>query len=150
MIRRPPRSTRTDTLFPYTTLFRSYRRNRGMGEVSGRPRRKGRKTADRPFRTPDRDRCRGVESPRAFPHWLQGVKAPRLYVAETGPMMTFLLVVHILLALALIGVILMQRSEGGSLGIGGGGGGFMSARGQANLLTRATAVPPPLFICPRP
>src|SRR3546814_8008397 len=82
MIRRPPRSTRTDTLFPYTTLFRSYRRNRGMGEVSGRPRRKGRKTADRPFRTPDRDRCRGVESPRAFPHWLQGVKAPRLYVAE--------------------------------------------------------------------
>ena len=62
-------------------------------------------------------------------------------------MMTFLLVVHILLALALIGVILMQRSEGGALGIGGGGGGFMSARGQANLLTRATAVLATLFIC---
>jgi preprotein translocase subunit SecG len=62
-------------------------------------------------------------------------------------MMTFLLVVHILLALALIGVILMQRSEGGALGIGGGGGGFMSARGQANLLTRATAILATLFIC---
>lgn len=60
-------------------------------------------------------------------------------------MMTFLIVVHILLALALIGVILMQRSEGGALGIGGGGG-FMTARGQANLLTRATAILAALFI----
>ncbi|WP_298721205.1 preprotein translocase subunit SecG [uncultured Ferrovibrio sp.] len=60
-------------------------------------------------------------------------------------MMTFLLVVHILLALALIGVILMQRSEGGALGIGGGGG-FMTARGQANLLTRSTAILAALFI----
>ncbi|WP_370155174.1 preprotein translocase subunit SecG [Ferrovibrio sp.] len=62
-------------------------------------------------------------------------------------MMTFLLVVHILLALALIGVILVQRSEGGALGIGGGGGGFMSARGTANLLTRTTAILAALFIC---
>jgi protein translocase SecG subunit len=54
-------------------------------------------------------------------------------------MMTLLLVVHILLALALTGVILVQRSEGGALGIGGGGG-FMTARGQANLLTRTTAI----------
>ena len=62
-------------------------------------------------------------------------------------MTTFLLVVHILLALALIGVILMQRSEGGALGIGGGGGGgFMTARGQANLLTRTTAILATLFI----
>lgn len=61
-------------------------------------------------------------------------------------MMTFLLVVHILLALALIGVILMQRSEGGGLGMGGGGGGFMTARGQANLLTRTTAILATLFI----
>lgn len=60
-------------------------------------------------------------------------------------MMTFLIVVHLLLALALIGVILMQRSEGGALGIGGGGG-FMTARGQANLLTRTTAVLAALFI----
>ncbi len=62
-------------------------------------------------------------------------------------MMTFLLVVHILLALALIGVILVQRSEGGALGMGGGGGGFMTARGQANLLTRTTAILAILFIC---
>ncbi len=60
-------------------------------------------------------------------------------------MMTFLLVVHILLALALIGVILVQRSEGGALGMGGGGGGFMTARGSANLLTRTTAILAVLF-----
>lgn len=59
-------------------------------------------------------------------------------------MMTVLLVVHILLALALTGVILVQRSEGGALGIGGGGG-FMTARGQANLLTRTTAILAVLF-----
>ncbi len=62
-------------------------------------------------------------------------------------MMTFLLVVHILLALALIAVLLVQRSEGGGLGMGGGGGGFMTARGQANLLTRTTAILAALFIC---
>lgn len=53
------------------------------------------------------------------------------------------MVIHCLLALALIGVVLLQRSEGGGLGIGGGGGGmgnFMSARGTANLLTRVTAL----------
>ncbi len=57
-------------------------------------------------------------------------------------MTTIILVVHLLLALALVGVILLQRSEGGGLGIGGSGtaGGLMSVRGTANLLTRATAV----------
>lgn len=50
-----------------------------------------------------------------------------------------LLVIHLLIALALVGVVLLQRSEGGGLGIGGGTG-MMSSRGQANLLTRATAV----------
>ena len=55
-------------------------------------------------------------------------------------METILLVVHLILALSLVGVILMQRSEGGALGIGGGGGGggLMSARGAANLLTKTT------------
>lgn len=51
-------------------------------------------------------------------------------------------VVHLLIALALVGVVLVQRSEGGGLGLGGssgGMGGFMTARGTANLLTRATA-----------
>jgi len=58
-------------------------------------------------------------------------------------MITVILVVHLFLAIALIGVVLLQRSEGGALGIGGGGGGgfggMMTARGQANLLTRVTA-----------
>ncbi|KZB60700.1 MULTISPECIES: preprotein translocase subunit SecG [Thalassospira] len=61
-------------------------------------------------------------------------------------MQTVILVIHLLLALGLIAVILVQRSEGGGLGIGGnsggGGGGFgvMSSRGAANLLTRTTAI----------
>ena len=62
-------------------------------------------------------------------------------------MITFLLVVHGLIALALVGVILLQKSEGGGLGIGGGtGGGLMTARGAANLLTRSTTVLATLFI----
>lgn len=60
--------------------------------------------------------------------------------------MTFLLVVHGLLALALVAVILMQKSEGGGLTGGGGGGGLVSARGAANLLTRTTSVLAALFI----
>ncbi len=51
----------------------------------------------------------------------------------------FLTVVQALIAAALVGVILMQRSEGGGLGVGGSPSGLMSARGAANLLTRATA-----------
>ena len=54
-------------------------------------------------------------------------------------MLNVILVIHSLIALALIGVVLLQKSEGGALGIGGGGGGFMSIRGTANLLTRTTA-----------
>lgn len=62
-------------------------------------------------------------------------------------MTTFLLVVHALIALALVTVILLQRSEGGGLGIGGGtGGGMVSVRGAANLLTRATTVLAVMFI----
>ncbi len=56
-------------------------------------------------------------------------------------MQTVLIIIHLLIVLALIGVVLLQRSEGG-LGLGGGGGvsGFMTGRGQANALTRATAI----------
>jgi preprotein translocase subunit SecG len=54
-------------------------------------------------------------------------------------MATVLLLVHLMIAAALVGVVLVQRSEGGALGVGGGGGGFMSGRGQANFLTRLTA-----------
>ena len=57
-------------------------------------------------------------------------------------MTTVLLIVHLFVTLALIGVVLIQRSEGGGLGIGTtqGMGGFMSGRGTANLLTRTTAI----------
>jgi preprotein translocase subunit SecG len=55
-------------------------------------------------------------------------------------MSTVILILHIMIAAALIGVVLLQRSEGGALGMGGGGGGgFMTGRGAANFLTRATA-----------
>jgi preprotein translocase subunit SecG len=55
-------------------------------------------------------------------------------------MQTALLVLHLMIATALVAVVLLQRSEGGALGIGGGGGGgFLTGRGTANLLTRTTA-----------
>jgi preprotein translocase subunit SecG len=55
---------------------------------------------------------------------------------------TVLLIIHLFVTMALIGVVLIQRSEGGGLGIGTsqGMGSFMSGRGTANLLTRATAI----------
>jgi preprotein translocase subunit SecG len=55
-------------------------------------------------------------------------------------MATVVLVIHLMIAAAMIGVVLLQKSEGGALGIGGGGGGFLTGRGTANLLTRATAI----------
>ncbi|GAB4516872.1 MAG: preprotein translocase subunit SecG [Parvularculaceae bacterium] len=56
-------------------------------------------------------------------------------------MTTIVLIIHILIAIALIGMVLIQRSEGGALGIGGGGGGgFMSSRGTANALTKTTSL----------
>src|SRR6516225_10791502 len=62
-------------------------------------------------------------------------------------MIILLLVVHILIAISLIGVILLQKSEGGALGMGGGGmSGFMTGRSTANLLTRTTAILAVLFM----
>jgi preprotein translocase subunit SecG len=63
-------------------------------------------------------------------------------------MFTVLLVIHVLVTLALIGVVLIQRSEGGGLGIGGGQGmgSFMTGRGTANLLTRTTAILATVFL----
>jgi preprotein translocase subunit SecG len=56
-------------------------------------------------------------------------------------MITVILVIHLMLAAALVGVIMVQKSEGGALGMGGGGmGGFMTGRSAANLLTRVTAI----------
>ena len=56
-------------------------------------------------------------------------------------MIILLFIVHVLIALALIGVVMLQKSEGGALGMGGGGmSGFMTGRSTANLLTRTTAI----------
>ncbi|MSO75714.1 MAG: preprotein translocase subunit SecG [Alphaproteobacteria bacterium] len=59
-------------------------------------------------------------------------------------MVTVIVVIHVLLAISIVLTVLLQRSEGGGLGIGGGGG-FMTTRGTANLLTRATGVLAGLF-----
>ncbi len=59
-------------------------------------------------------------------------------------MMSVLIVIHLLVVIALVGVVLLQRSEGGALGTGGGGG-FMTGRGQAHALSRATAILATLF-----
>src|ERR1700719_1020612 len=55
-------------------------------------------------------------------------------------MQTVVIVIHLMVVLAMIGVVLLQKSEGGGLGMGGGGGGFLSSRGTANVLTRTTAI----------
>ena len=60
-------------------------------------------------------------------------------------MQTVLIVIHLLIVIALIATVLLQRSEGGALGMGGGAGGFFTGRGQANALTRATAILATLF-----
>jgi len=54
-------------------------------------------------------------------------------------MQTVIVVIHLMIVAVLIGAVLLQKSEGGGLGMGGGAG-FMSSRGTANLLTRTTAV----------
>ena len=62
-------------------------------------------------------------------------------------MQTILLVIHLMIAVALVGSVLLQKSEGGALGIGGGGGmsGFMTGRSTANVLTRTTMILAVLF-----
>jgi preprotein translocase subunit SecG len=56
-------------------------------------------------------------------------------------MSTVILLIHVMVAVALVGVVLLQRSEGGALGIGGGGGGgFMTGRSAGNALTKTTAI----------
>src|SRR5215469_15959248 len=62
-------------------------------------------------------------------------------------MIMHLFVIHVAIAVALVGVILLQKSEGGALGMGGGGmSGFMTGRSTANLLTRTTAILAVLFM----
>jgi preprotein translocase subunit SecG len=56
-------------------------------------------------------------------------------------MIVLLFAIHVVIALAMVGVVLLQKSEGGALGMGGGGmSGFMTGRSTANLLTRTTAI----------
>jgi len=59
-------------------------------------------------------------------------------------MQIVIIVIHLMAVIALVGVILVQKSEGGGLGIGGGSG-FMTARGAANVLTRTTAILAAIF-----
>ena|SRR5436190_240662 len=60
-------------------------------------------------------------------------------------MQTVVIVVHLMIVSAMIGLVLLQKSEGGGLGMGGGGGGFMTSRGTSNVLTRTTAILAGLF-----
>jgi len=54
-------------------------------------------------------------------------------------MQTVVIVIHLMVVVAMIGLVLLQKSEGGGLGMGGGGG-FLSSRGTSNVLTRSTAI----------
>ena len=62
-------------------------------------------------------------------------------------MQTVVILIHLMIVLAMVGLVLIQKSEGGGLGLGGGGGGggFLSSRGTANVLTRTTAILAALF-----
>lgn len=55
-------------------------------------------------------------------------------------MTTVIIVIHLMVVVAMVGLVLLQRSEGGALGIGGGAGAFMTGRGAANVLTRSTGI----------
>ena len=61
-------------------------------------------------------------------------------------MTTVILIIHIIISISIVCLVLMQRSEGGGLGIGGGNN-FMSARGTADFLTRATTILAIAFFC---
>ena len=55
-------------------------------------------------------------------------------------MQTVIIVIHLMIVSAMIGLVLLQTSEGGGLGMGGGAGGFLTSRGTSNVLTRTTAI----------
>ena len=62
-------------------------------------------------------------------------------------MQTVVIVIHLMIVSAMIGLVLLQKSEGGGLGMGGGGGGFLTSRGTSNVLTRTTAILATAFFC---
>ena len=67
-------------------------------------------------------------------------------IQESLAVFTFLLIVQTVIATSLVATILMQRSEGGGLGVGGSSSGFMTARGAADFLTRTTAILAAIFV----
>ncbi len=112
------------------------------GEANGKARRPLLKT---PARRRPRERGRAscvVLGARQFVS-LRRSRRPRGPLGMLS-MQTVLIVIHLLVVIALVAVVLLQRSEGGVLGAGGGGG-FMTGRGQANALSRATAILGTLF-----
>ena len=60
-------------------------------------------------------------------------------------MQTVIIVIHLMIVSAMIGLVLLQKSVGGGLGMGGGGGGFLTSRGTSNVLTRTTAILAAMF-----
>jgi preprotein translocase subunit SecG len=60
-------------------------------------------------------------------------------------MQTVIILIHLMIVLAMVGLVLLQKSEGGGLGMGGSGGGFLSSRGTSNVLTRTTAILAAMF-----
>jgi preprotein translocase subunit SecG len=60
-------------------------------------------------------------------------------------MQTVIILIHLMIVIAMVGLVLLQKSEGGGLGMGGGTGGFLSSRGTTNVLTRTTAILAALF-----
>src|SRR3546814_2270512 len=106
---------------------------------------------DVPCRCPSRQTCHASAlKPRRFASMCAGNHGPRGQPAfreiSMSSLFTFLLVVQAVIAAAMIGVILMQKSEGGGLGVGGSPAGLLSARGAADFLTRATTVLATLFV----
>jgi len=73
------------------------------------------------------------------------LRAVSLLAASRGEMQNVLLIIHVILAIAMIGVILLQRSEGGGLGMARSESSLLTTRGTANLLTRATGILATLF-----
>jgi preprotein translocase subunit SecG len=67
------------------------------------------------------------------------LRRDRAYAQRKDLMLTVLILIHLMVVVAMIGVVLLQRSEGGGLGVGQAGG-FLSSRGTANVLTRTTAI----------
>ena len=65
-------------------------------------------------------------------------------------MQTVFIVIHLMIVSAMIGLVLLQKSEGGGLGMGGGGGGFLTSRGTSNVLTRTTAILAAVFFVDQP